>query len=458
MDHIKQCIRTYDIRGTFKSLTPKACWSLAYAFGKRCMGERVVVAYDGRDSSPLLHRWVLEGLRAADVEAISLGLGSTPFLYWSYYHLEALGGIMITGSHNPKDENGMKFMWNRGPFFGQALQDMYEVAREVSSTYVPKQNIQFQKKEVHEPYLQSLARSWTMLPTWENAAKTSYTNLSIVWNTVHGMVGHYVAQAVKHLPGQHHIFHREPRGDFGGQSPNPEDNFDQTRAYMDMHNADFGFVFDGDGDRFVCLTSQGHCISGDEMTLFLSQYLTQKGDTLAFDIKASPLIMKCAQDVHERSVITLPTGHVYMKQALGQKKAVMGGEISGHFFFQTYVRGIDDGLYTAGVFLLCCQDWSAFYASLPDRYTSGEKRWFVPGGQKSLQRIQDTWPKDVPYDTIDGLRAFFPEGSMVLRASQTQEQLCVCLESEKPDQYAALVQRFSRMIQAVGIPPSPLCG
>ncbi len=245
-------LREYDIRGTVgENLSPADAEAIGRAFGtivRRDGGRRVCVGYDGRLSSPDLQAALCRGLVAAGIDVLRIGLGPTPMLYFSVYHLDADGGIQITGSHNPPDYNGFKIMLGHGSFFGEDIQKLGRIA--AAGDYESGDG-SIEDIDLRQVYADRLLEGYD-----------HKTPLKVVWDSGNGAAGDVLRMVVAKLPGEHILLNADIDGTFPNHHPDPtvEENLEQLKEAVAVSGADLGIGFDGDGDRIGVIDGQGHVL------------------------------------------------------------------------------------------------------------------------------------------------------------------------------------------------------
>ncbi|MEM8826944.1 MAG: phosphomannomutase/phosphoglucomutase, partial [Pseudomonadota bacterium] len=332
-------LREYDARGIVgDTLTETDAHWLGRTFGTRVRregGKKVAVGYDGRHSSPALKAALVEGLNAAGIDAVRIGLGPTPMLYYAVNELGADGGMMVTGSHNPPDYNGFKMMLGTGPFYGE---DIAALGTMAAAGDVETGTGTSERLDLEDRYVERLLT--------DAPAKA----FRIGWDTGNGAAGQVVEKLLKALPGHHRTLYTEIDGDFPNHHPDPteEKNLADLIALVKDEDLDFGLAFDGDGDRIGAVDAKGRVVWGDQLLMILAEDVLQDepGATIIADVKASQALF---DHVGERGGQPLmwKTGHSLVKAKMKETGAPLAGEMSGHIFFAHRYYGFDDALYAA---------------------------------------------------------------------------------------------------------------
>lgn len=444
--------RNYDIRGKVgRDFSFHTAYLIGRAFGtiiRRINGRRACVVRDGRLSSADLEKRLIEGLVSSGIKVISLGLGPTPFLYWAERFLNTDAGIMVTGSHNPPEENGFKLSLLGKPFFGDQIQRLLRLI-EVEDFIEGEGTVEIQHLLSH--YRQDLLNKLL----WGERA------LTVAWDPGYGAVGTVLQDLLDNLPGFHFIIHGAVDGRFPARPPDPSlpKNVRALKELILSKNCDVGLAFDGDGDRLVVLDDQGRSWEGDEVLTLLARDILQftPGIKIFGDVKCSQILFDYIKSFGGQ-VFLSKTGHVHLKHKMEEENAQLGGEMSGHFFFRDHHPGYDDGIYAALRFLTLLtrlqEPLSTWLAKLPPRHTTPEMRIPCPESEKFkiIADLQEYFKKKkIPFNNLDGLRVEGKEGLWMLRASNTQAMLVARCESQTLEGLAALKKKLVKLLEPYGI-------
>lgn len=428
-----EIFREYDIRGIVgESLTADAVRIIGQAFASRLREEgkdtpAICVGYDGRLSSPALEQALVEGLIAGDCRVIRIGLGPTPLLYFSVFHLAADAGVMITGSHNPPDHNGLKMMIGKRPFFGDDIQALRQCI-ESNGLRMGRGSVESQK--ITTTYLETLRSAYPA----DAAAK-----LRVAWDTGNGAAGEVVTALADELPGEHRVLFGEIDGRFPNHHPDPavEENLADLKRLVVSERYDLGIAFDGDGDRIGVVDDEGEVLWGDQLLAYLAKDVLRKnpGGVVIADIKSSQLVFDTIARAGGKPLMW-KTGHSNIKSKMQETGAVLAGEMSGHMFFADTYYGFDDAIYAAvrllGALIRSGQPLSAWRKQLPVMYNTPEIR-IECADDKKFAFIADIAAElkasGATLTDIDGIRVTTPDGWWLLRASNTQPMLVARAES-----------------------------
>ncbi len=446
-------LREYDVRGVVgQTLSVADARALGRAFGtrvRRAGGASVCVGYDGRLSSPEIEAAVVEGLTACGLEAIRIGLGPTPMLYFAVLTLAADGGIMITGSHNPPDYNGFKMMLGKASFFGEDIQDLGAIAAagdfEIGAGHAREQ-------DVFDDYVTRLVQDF------EGGSRT----LKVAWDAGNGAAGEVMAALAKRLPGEHILLNEVIDGTFPAHHPDPTvpENLEQLKAAVLEQGCDFGIAFDGDGDRIGVIDEKGRILWGDQLVILYGRDILSRrpGATIIADVKTSQVLF----DELARAggvPVMWKTGHSLIKAKMAETGAVLAGEVSGHIFFADRYFGFDDAPYAAirliELMSRAHEGMAAFRDSLPPVVNTPEIRFPCPEERKRpvIEEVRKRLvAKQARVDEIDGVRVSTPDGWWLLRASNTQDVLVARCESSNAEGLRRLIAALTEQIAASGLP------
>ncbi len=434
-------VRAYDVRGRVGDplrIEHGRSLGLAYAALARAQGlRRIAVGRDGRLTSPALEAELVAGLADGGMEVTRIGLGPTPMTAFAVRTLGLDGGVVVTASHNPPDENGFKIMLGAERIHGAALRSL------AASAGRPAPGGSVGDADVRDPYLERLL-----------AAAADAPALAVAWDAGSGATGEVVERLAARLPGRHVLLSTRVDGRFPDHHPDPavESNLEPLKAAVLREGCDLGVAFDGDGDRIGVVDETGAVIWADQLLLFLAGELLREhpGATVVGDVKSSGVLFRGVEALGGRAVVA-PSGYVLIREAMRREGALLAGELSGHVFFADRWDGTDDALYVA-VRLLCAlgrtrAPLSAFRRALPPMLTTPELRIACPEPRKAevvAEVAARTAGRGGRYDPELGLTVTGPDGWWLLRASGTEPKLtCRC---EAPD--AAALERLRADLRA----------
>jgi phosphomannomutase len=422
-------LREYDIRGIYdKTLTVADARAVGRSFGsivRRNGGRKVTVGRDGRLSSPMLGPALSDGLRACGIDVVDIGIVSTPMLYFSVYHFDSDGGVMVTGSHNPGDYNGFKMMLGKKAFFGHDIKYLGTLA---AAGDVESGQGGLIERPVLEAYVERVLRDYDGIK-----------DLSVVWDIGNGVVGVNIAEVLARLPGRHVVLNEKVDGTFPAHHPDPTvaKNLEQLQAAVLAEKADLGIAFDGDGDRIGVIDGKGRILWGDQFLVFLARDVlkSKPGATIIADVKASQVLF---DEVRKAGGVPCmwKTGHSLIKTKMAETGSPLAGEMSGHVFFADKFYGFDDALYAAirllGIVSRSPQTLAELRDGLPDAINTPELRFDVDEARKFVivdevkARLREA---GADVSTVDGVRVNTKDGWWLLRASNTQAVLVARAEA-----------------------------
>jgi phosphomannomutase/phosphoglucomutase len=433
--------REYDIRGVAeRDLTDDVARNVARAFGSRVREEgarTALLGWDMRESSPRLRQAFEKGLLSTGLEVIRLGILPTPVLYFALHHLKADAGAMITGSHNPPDQNGFKLNLGTGSLHGdeiRALRTRIEAGRFTEGT--------------------GTVRDEDVMPAYRKMVMERcrpVRPLRVVIDSGNGCGGLAGPALFRELGHGVTSLYEEPDGRFPNHQPDPT-----VPSYMRelcervvSEEAELGVGYDGDADRIGVVDEKGVLLYGDQLLALLARDLLsrQPGAKVIFDVKCSQGLEEDIR-AHGGVPIMWKTGHSLTKAKMREEHAPLAGEMSGHIFFGENFFGHDDAIYASAFFarFLAGQDrpLSALRESLPAYVNSPEIRITCPDDVK-FQVVEEVGKRlagSYSVITIDGVRARIGSGFGLLRASNTQPVLVLRFEARSDEELAGIERIF----------------
>ena len=430
--------KAYDIRGTVpRTLTPAFAHGLGRAFGSHALaqGERTVaVGRDGRLSGPELAEALIQGLVETGVTVLDIGLATTPMLYYAAHTL-CRSGIQVTGSHNPRDDNGFKMVVAGRAIYGEEIQSLRERMAQDHYTLAPG----------------GLCRRVSILPDYQARIVGDIRlqrPLRIVVDCGNGVAGASAPDILRAIGCEVTELFSEVDGRFPNHHPDPSkpENLRDLIAAMKATGAELGLAFDGDGDRLGIVTPSGETIYPDrQMMLFAQDVLSRvPGGAIIFDVKCSQRLAPAIRAAGGEPVMH-KTGHSLIKARMKELDAPLGGEMSGHIFFKERWFGFDDGTY-AGCRLLEIlsrhPNAGAVLEALPTSHSTPELNVPCEEGEPhrvsaALQALVQTQAlpaaeQQPQVSTIDGLRIDWADGFGLVRASNTTPVLVLRFEGQTP--------------------------
>lgn len=451
--HIPQEIfKAYDIRGIVgKSLTPEIVEAIGQALGSEATARRqtqICIGYDGRLSGPELAAALARGIRKTGIHVIHLGMVATPMVYFAAYHLGINCGVMVTGSHNPPDYNGLKMVLAGETLSGEAIQGLRQ-------RILDKQLFEGRGSE----------SSYDIAADYIAKIKTDIQlkrPMKIAVDCGNGVAGAYAKKLYEAIGCEVEELFCEVDGHFPNHHPDPSvpDNLADLIVALKNGNAELGLAFDGDGDRLGVVTKDGNIIYPDrQLLLFAAEVLKQNpAAAIIYDVKSTRHLAPWIQARGGQPVIW-KTGHSLVKAKIRETGAALAGEMSGHVFFndsrdgQKRWYGFDDGLY-AGARLLeilsQVDDASAALNSLPDSVSTPEQHIQMQEGEPHalIATLQKTAKFEGANEviTIDGLRVEYPDGFGLMRPSNTTPVIVLRFEADSLDALQRIQAQFRSII------------
>ena len=448
-------LREYDIRGIIgETLGNDDAYAIGRGFGTliaRAGGSAVVTGYDGRTSSPMLEDALIEGLNDAGVDAISVGMGPTPMLYYAECVLEQVqGGIQITGSHNPANYNGFKMVFQGRPFFGEDIQKLGAMAASGDWETAADDAVgTIDRMEIMDEYVARLVKNFT-----GNAMKVG-------WDAGNGAAGPVIEKLTALLPGEHHLLFTEVDGTFPNHHPDPteEKNLADLKALVADKSLDFGVAFDGDGDRIGAIDGEGRVIWGDQLLQIYAEDVlkSEPGATIIADVKASQALYDRIAALGGKPLMW-KTGHSLIKSKMKEVDSPLAGEMSGHVFFKHDYYGFDDAPYAAVRLIQAAtnigKSVTQLRSDMAEMINTPEMRFQVDEARKFavideiLERLKAS---SANVNNTDGARVNTDDGWWLLRASNTQDVLVARAEAKSEDGLERLMNQIDEQLAASGL-------
>ena len=443
--------RAYDIRGIVgKTLTKEVVYDIGRALGTQAKEhdcKTVVVGRDGRISSPALAEALSKGIIATGLNVLDIGMVPTPVLYFVARHTEGRCGVMITGSHNPADYNGLKMVINGETLAGEKIQQLKNcIANQAYATDKPgsiEQNSQFSNE-----YLGVISEDIHI-----------GRPMTVVLDCGNGVAGELGPKLLKTLGCEVTELFCDIDGTFPNHHPDPSNpkNLAELIVTVNHYKADIGIAFDGDGDRLGVVDSNGKIIWPDrQMMLFAKDVLAAKpGAEIIYDVKCSRHLAEQITKFGGRPTMW-KTGHSLMKAKLKETGAKLAGEMSGHIFFNDRWFGFDDALYSAARLLEIlskdARSSAEVFADFPDSINTPELNVALEEGENftfidSLFKAANF--TDGKITDIDGMRVDFPNGWGLVRASNTTPSLVIRFEADSEAAMRGIQEQFRQLMQKV---------
>ena len=443
--------KAYDIRGIVgQTLTEAVVEALGRAIGSEAHDRglsAVAVARDGRLSGPGFLAALARGIRATGTDVIDIGLAPTPLLYYATHALGTGTGVMVTGSHNPPDYNGFKIMIGGETLSGEGIQ---RLRRRIEAGDFAAGGTEggYRAVSIGEDYIRRVAGDIRLKRP-----------LKLVVDCGNGVAGAIAPQLLRALGCQPVELFCEVDGRFPHHHPDPSqpENLEDLIRAVKEHEADLGLAFDGDGDRLGVIDGAGRVIWPDrQMMLYAADVLARNpGAEIIFDVKCSRHLARVIER-HGGRPLMWRTGHSLIKAKMKESGAPLAGEMSGHIFFKERWYGFDDALYTAARLLEILSAQSRppaeVFAELPDAVSTPELRVdFTEGAHHAFMEkfLAATRFPAAKLSTIDGLRADFPDGWGLVRASNTTPCLIIRFEADDVAALGRVQEKFRQALLAI---------
>lgn len=450
MMHIpKEIFRAYDIRGIVdETLTTEVVQEIGRALGSMVLenGEdQLVVGRDGRLSGPKLLEALKAGVLSTGCHWMDIGLVPTPVLYFATHFLNIRSGVVITGSHNPKEYNGLKIMLSGKAIYGEEVLAIYQ--RICAKNYLIGQGME-RTRSVQEDYIHYITEDVLL-----------DRPLKIVVDCGNGAAGMIAPRLYQAMGCEVIPLYCEIDGNFPNHHPDPGQpkNLKDLIATVQTYDADLGLAFDGDGDRLGVVDSRGKIIWPDRLLILFAQDIlkSHQGAEFIFDVKCSRHVEKEIAQHHGRACMW-KTGHSFIKAKMKESGALLAGEMSGHIFFKDRWFGFDDGLYSGARLLeiLAKRDEKSaeVFKELPESVSTPEIILGVAEEEKFIiveKLIQEVRVENAKISTLDGLRIDFDDGFGLVRPSNTGPNLILRFEGDTQpalDRIQALFRKLLLMI------------
>ena len=440
--------RGYDIRGIYPTeLDEDTVYTIGLGFGSyiQTIGKTTcVIGHDNRLSGENLYNALIKGITETGVNIISLGLCTTPMYYYACIKLGIPSGVMVTASHNPKDDNGLKFAFDEsGNCKGQEIQDFLAY---IKAGNFKKGNGTVTDYSIREEYLE----------LFRTNLHFGNRRLKVVIDPGNGTTSIIAKELYEMFPMELHVINGESDGTFPNHHPDPcvEDNLTQLKEKVKELQADVGLGFDGDGDRLGVVSENGAFIPTDQYMIIIVRDIINKvaKKKFLYDVKCS----KSLSDEIERlggEGLCYRTGNSYTKAKVRDDDLPFGGELSGHVYFRDRWPGFDSGLY-AGIRLLeilsyTNKDINQLLEGVNDYYSTEEIKFKSPDTIKFgvIDKVKDyVVSKGYKYLDIDGVKVLFDDGWALVRASNTGPNITARFEAATEERLNELQNEFVNLI------------
>ncbi len=444
-----EILREYDIRGIYGfSLKNNDIVAIGKAIGSIIINNKkpeIIIGHDGRDSSLSIKNLLVTSMNFIGVNIVDISLVPTPLSYYATNKLDIPNSIMITGSHNPQEYNGFKFIINNEPFYGEQIKNLNNI------------------KIKDETQIHGTIKHVNIIDTYLNEIPNKVKikkELKIAWDIGNGVVGSMFSSLVKKIPGEHILINSSVDGNFPNHHPDPTvlKNNKQISELVREENCDLGISFDGDGDRLGVIDNKGNFVYSDIILLLISKFMSKKIKdlTVVADVKCSQLLFDNLK-VNNVNILMSKTGHSLIKKKIKDTNAHIAGEMSGHIFFNHDYYGFDDAIFASLKFIeyLSAQNENLnnlvkeylIYSSTPELklYCSEDLKSKII--QNIVAKVKEK-SKDLKINDLDGIRVESEDFWYLIRASNTQNCLVFRLECKKELNFKEKLEEITDFLTA----------
>ncbi len=446
---MKHVFREYDVRGVVdKDLTAEFVSEFGKAlatFYRRRKVQAISIGYDARVSSIHFRDLLSKSLLESGINVHIIGLCPTPLVYYSVFKLPIEGGIMITGSHNPPNENGFKICLGKTTIYGEEIQEIYEIMQ--AKDYHQGKGALVKEENLLEAYITEI----------KGKIKPGTKPLKVVIDAGNGTGNIIAAKLYRELGFEVIELFSKPDGTFPNHHPDPTmpENLEDLIKTVQKHQGDLGIAFDGDGDRLGVVDCQGRVLWGDQLMIIFGREIIKEnpGAKIIGEVKCSQLMYDKIKEFGGTPIMWR-VGHSLIKAKMKEEGALLAGEMSGHLFFADRYYGYDDAVY-AGVRILELLSQATSPAlcemvdNLPKTFVTPEMRFDCPEEKKFrvVEELAERFAKDYEVITVDGARIIFPEGWGLVRASNTQPVLVIRFEAASSEDLSKIRYRVESVLQ-----------
>lgn len=441
--------RAYDIRGIAEQqLTDEIVYAIGLAIGSEAhdQGQQtIVISADGRNSSPQIREALTKGLQASGRDVIDIGIMPTPLMYFATHEFGTQTGVMITGSHNPAEYNGIKIVINGRALSGDAIANLRQ--RIINKQLTSGQG-EYRAQDVEQSYIDYIINDVAIAQP-----------LKIVIDAGNGVAGLIAPRLFEELGCEVIPLYCDVDGNFPNHHPDPtiESNLTDLKKMVSEHSADLGIAFDGDGDRLGVVTATGKSVPADRLLMLLAQDVVSRnpGADVIFDIKCTRNLNTLISNYGGRPIMW-KSGHSFMKEKMAETGALLGGEFSGHIFFKERWFGFDDGMYAAArlieILSTTDPDLDLQLQAFPDSVSTPELK--IETGEERKFSIIDQLTSDAQFgdgkvSTLDGVRVDFADGWGLVRASNTTPALILRFEADTEEALQRIQDQFKQQLNTI---------
>ena len=441
--------RAYDIRGiAAQQLTDDIVYQIGLGIGSEAVDrgqQQIIVARDGRASSDAIADALMRGLRDSGRDVIDIGLAPTPLMYFATHHLDTQSGVMVTGSHNAAAYNGVKMVIGGKTLSGRAIQALKE---RIQQRRFSKGKGSYRTEYIQDRYVDYIINDVAIAQP-----------LKIVIDAGNGVAGMIAPRLFQELGCEVIPLYCDVDPAFPHHDPDPTiaDNLRDLVQLVHENGADLGIAFDGDADRVAVVTGSGEIVPADRLLMVLAQDVVARnpGADVLFDVKCSRSLNSVISSFGGRPIMW-KAGHSFMKEKMAETGALLGGEFSGHIFFNERWFGFDDGMYAAArlIEILSTTDPNLDnqLAALPQTVSTPELK--IDSDETAKFALMEKLSLngkfgDGKLTTLDGIRVDFPDGWGLVRASNTSPALTLRFEADNEAALERIQTLFKEQLAAI---------
>ena len=432
--------RANDIRGiAYEDLTEEVVQSLGRALGSEAIDRNIqkfIIGRDGRLSSPEIFDWLSSGIMSTGCNVIDIGIVTSPMFYHSTYELNSSSGVVITGSHNPGNYNGFKIVFKN---HSTSSEEILNLKQRILEENFREGKGASKKEDIKESYINRILESINL-----------NKNLNISIDCGNGAAGVVAKEVYERLGCNVIELHGELNGSFPNHHPDPSklENMEDLIKSVKENDSVVGLAFDGDADRLGVISPKGEMIFPDRQMIMFSRQVIQSSPNakIVFDVKCSKLLSDEIEKLKGKPLIC-KTGHTFIKQKIRETDALLGGEMSGHIFFNDRWPGFDDGIYAGARMLeiIANSEQEDLFVTVPNMLSTPEIN--IPAGDEEKFQIvkkfiENSNFNDAKIVSIDGIRVEFEKGWGLLRPSNTSPYLVLRFEAETNDDLNKIKEIF----------------
>ena len=444
--------KAYDIRGIYgKELTLDAIGLIAKSISNLYPNDNdtIVIGRDGRNSSSEISKALIDSFLKNGKNVIDIGEVPTPVLYFAVNHLSLNSGIIITGSHNPKEYNGLKMIMDGHTLSGGEITRIYDDIIDGAFSNLNLLKTSYKNLNISDEYIKQVNRNISIKK-----------KLKIAVDAGNGVAGPIAVEIYQKLGLELIELYCNVDGDFPNHHPNPSDpkNLIDLINEVKKSKCDLGIAFDGDGDRCLILDNKGNIVWPDrQMMIFSKDILSQNQNAkVIYDVKSSSFLANVIKNSGGEPIMCR-TGHSYIKKMMRETNAILAGEMSGHVFFNDKWYGFDDGIYCGARMIEIVSNQniesSKIFADLPNSFSTPEIN--IPVDKDGIQHdFMEKFKSSAIFEnaeisTIDGLRVDYDDGWGLLRASNTTSCLVMRFEAESKERLLEIKNSFISQIRKI---------